>query len=128
MRPAIVRFSMAFLAACAAAAASARPGPAAPETCPAIDPPAAAVSAGVRAFVDPATGKLRPPTAEERRQLAAAADRSARTYEVVVRPDGTRIVELDDAFFMSVVATKRPDGALQFRCLTQRPAPAGEVK
>jgi hypothetical protein len=127
MRPANLRFPMAFLAACAAAA-SARPGPAAPGTCPAIDPPAAAVSAGVRAFVDPATGKLRPPTAEERRQLAGAVDRSARTYEVVVRPDGTRLVELDDAFFMSVVATKRTDGTLKFRCLTQRPAPAGEVK
>ncbi len=84
MRPAILRTLLTFLAACAAAAAPALAAPAPGEICPAIDPPAA-IGPGVRAFVDPATGKLRPPTAEERSRLAAAAgDRSARVYEVVV--------------------------------------------
>ena len=120
MRPAIRRTWLAFFALWAAAA-PAFPGAPAPETCPAIDVPAVPAP-GVRAFVDPATGKLRPPTAEEKFRLAAAVrNRSERIYEVVVRPDGTRVVELDDAFSMSVVATRRPDGTLQYRCVTGRP-------
>jgi hypothetical protein len=112
------------------AAASALPVPAPAESCPAIDPPAVSVAAGIRAFIDPVTGKLRPATPEEKRKIAAAGrDRSARTYELVVLPDGTRVVELDDAFLMSVVATKQPDGRLSYRCRTQRaPAASGEGK
>jgi len=128
MRPAILRITLTVLAAFAAAAAPAVPGPEAPPACPAIDSPAAP-AAGVRAFIDPATGKLRPPSAEEKRQLVSTArGRSSRTYEVVVRPDGTRLVELDDAFSMSVVATTGPDGALRYRCVTRRTAPPAEAK
>jgi len=101
-----------------------------PKACPAIDPPAVPVAAGIRAFIDPVTGKLRPAKPEEKRKIAAAGrDRSARTYELVVLPDGTRVVELDDAFLMSVVATKQPDGTLSYRCRTQRaPAASDEGK
>jgi hypothetical protein len=112
-----------------AAAGLASPSPAPPESCPPIDPPAVAPArAGVRAFIDPATGKIRPATPEERRKIAAAAprDRSGRTYEIQIRPDGTRIVELDDAFLMSVVATANPDGTTSYRCRTG-PAPAGSA-
>jgi hypothetical protein len=102
----------------------------APKACPAIDPPAVPVAAGIRAFIDPVTGKLRPAKPEEKRKIAAAGrDRSARTYELVILPDGTRVVELDDAFLMSVVVTKQPDGKLSYRCRTQRaPAASGEGK
>jgi hypothetical protein len=96
-----------------------------PEACPAIDPPAQAVptapvGAGIRVFIDPATGRIRRPTLEERRRVSAAVprDRSARTYEVKTRPDGTRIVKLDDAFLMSVVAKKNPDGTVSHVCRT----------
>jgi hypothetical protein len=112
------------LVAAVPAAASALPVPQPAESCPAIDPPAVPVPAGIRAFIDPVTGKLRPAKPEEKRKIAAAGrDRSARTYQLVILPDGTRIVELDDAFLMSVVATKQSNGTLSYRCRTQR-APA----
>lgn len=129
MRSAILRIFLGVVATCAAAAVPALPGPEAPPACPAIDPPASAAAAGVRAFIDPVTGKLRPPTAAEKRQLVSAVrDRASRTYEVVVRPDGSRVVELDDTFSMSVVATKGPDGALRYRCVNRRAAPAAQEK
>ena len=33
-----------------------------------------------------------------------------------VRPDGTRIVKLDETFLMSVVATVNPDGTISYSC------------
>jgi hypothetical protein len=106
----------------AAAAAVAMPDPAPQATCPAIDPPAAATVAGIRVFVDPATGKIRKPTPGERRKLAAlvSLDRSARVYEIVTRPDGTRTVQLDETFMTSVVATRNPDGTMSYRCGSAR--------
>ncbi len=123
--PAFRRFVPAAGLAAVAAAALAVVAAPPPEACPAIDPPAAmaaAASAGVRAFIDPVTGKLRPATPEERRKLASTVsrDRSERAYEVVIRPDGTRIVTLDEAFMMSVVARKNPDGTVSYRCRTER--------
>jgi hypothetical protein len=89
--------------------------------CPPIDPPivfAAPPAGGVRVFIDPVTGKTRPATPEERRKVAEATarDRSARTYEMEIRPDGTRIVPLDDAFRMNLVATVHPDGTITYGC------------
>ncbi len=128
MRPAILRISLTILAACAAAAVPAFPGPDAPPACPAIDPPPAPAG-GVRAFVDPATGKLGPPTAAQKRQtVRPARDRASRTYEVVVRPDGSRLVELDDTFFMSVVATTGADGAVRYRCVSAPAATPADAK
>jgi len=103
----------------AASAGLALPVPPSPDVCPAIDPPAAAASPGrgIRVSVDPATGKIRRPTSEERRRIALSSrDRSGRTYEVLVRPDGTRIVKLDETFLMSVVATRNPDGTISYSC------------
>jgi hypothetical protein len=112
--------------AVAAAAALAVPAPPSPEVCPPIDPPAptgpaAQAEAGLRVFIDPVTGKMRPATPEERRKVAEAASgsRAGRSYEMRIRPDGTRIVELDDAFRMSVVATANPDGTISYRCVTE---------
>jgi hypothetical protein len=105
----------------ASSVASALPVRVVTETCPAIDPPAstrAPLRAGLRVFVDPVTGKIRPATPEERRKVATATprDRSSRTYEMTILRDGTRIVKLDDAFLMNIVATVQPDGRVTYHC------------
>jgi hypothetical protein len=133
------------VAALAAAAALALPSPTPSEACPPIDPPAAtplsapsgatsaaAGKAGLRVSVDPATGKIRRATTEERRRIAAtrsaARDRSGRTYEVRTRSDGTRVVKLDETFLMSVVARTHPDGTVSYQCRTESaPAAAGSA-
>ena len=107
------------LGAATAGVATARPVTVVTETCPAIDPPAAApLGAGLRVFVDPVTGKIRPATPEERRKVTAvlSRDRSSRIYEMRILRDGTRIVELDDAFLMNIVATVQPDGRVTYHC------------
>jgi hypothetical protein len=125
--PMFRRFAPAAGLALAAASGLAFPAPP-PDTCPAIDPPtAASPDRGIRVFVDPATGKLRRPTSEERRRIALSSrDRSGKTYEVLVRPDGTRIVKLDETFLMSVVATVNPDGTISYSCRNGSAAPADE--
>jgi len=125
--PGLRRFVPAAGLAALATAVFAHPAPPPPEACPAIDPPSAAVPAGIRAFIDPATGKIRPATLEERRKLAAPVwrDRSGRAYELQIRADGTRIVKLDEAFMMSVVATKNSDGTISYHCRSDRAPAAG---
>jgi hypothetical protein len=88
------------------------------------------VETGVRVFIDPATGRIRRPTAEERQRLAVrtARDRSARAYEVRTRPDGSRIVKLDEAFMMSVVARKNPDGTVSYVCRTAEAPATGSAE
>ena len=91
--------------------------------CPAIDPPAAAAARPLRVFRDPVTGKLRPPTREERerlRETQALEPKTARVFTTVVRPDGTKVVDLGDAFLFSVVAKREPDGSTQFACVPSR--------
>jgi hypothetical protein len=85
------------------------------ENCPAIDHPPPAL----RVFVDRRTGKIRPPEAGEAAKLFAVAAREARTYQVVVLPDGTKIVELDDAFMNYFVIERAPDGSVHSRCVTE---------
>ncbi len=107
-----------------------------PAQCPAIDnpaPPAAAASARIRAFIDPATGKLRAPTAEELRQIAedrlrAKASAAPRVFDVVVYPDGTKWVDLQEAFLFDLVMEIRPDGSTGLRCVPRavRPTAAPE--
>jgi hypothetical protein len=43
--------------------------------------------------------------------------RRERTYRVVVAPNGMKTVELDDAFDMSVLAVREPDGSIRYRCV-----------
>jgi hypothetical protein len=128
------RFVSAGVISIAAAAALAVPVSTAPDACPPIDTPsevapASPSEAGIRVFIDPATGRIRQPTLAERRRIAAsskaARDRSGRTYEVRTRPDGARIVKLDETFLMSVVATMNPDGTVSYACGTE-PAQADE--
>ena len=95
-------------------------------TCPAIDPPAAAAARPLRVFRDPVTGKLRPPTSEELerlREAQALEPKTARVFTTVVRPDGTKVVDLGDAFLFSVVAKREPDGSTQFACVPSRGEP-----
>jgi hypothetical protein len=95
--------------------------------CPAIDPPAAAAARPLRVFRDPVTGKLRPPTSEELerlREAQALEPKTARVFTTVVRPDGTKVVDLGDAFLFSVVAKREPDGSTQFACVPSRGAGA----
>lgn len=82
---------------------------------------------GVRAYVDPATGKLRAPTGDELRAeaadaaaagkaRAAAAKRSGKpSVEVTKRADGTIMArDLSGAFMESVVVRKNADGSLSY--------------
>lgn len=134
MAPRIPRFlvmipSAALFIVAAVALAIPQPAPSMNPECPAIDLPTATrpvAPAGVRAFIDPVTGKLRRPTPEERQKLASTVsrDRSGRAYEVRIEADGTRIVQLDETFMMSVVAVKNPDGTISYRCRSDR-SPAG---
>jgi len=100
--------------------------------CPAIDPPAATAARPLRVFRDPVTGKLRPPTREERerlRETQALEPRTARVFTTVVRPDGTKVVDLGDAFLSSVIAKREPNGSTQFECVPSRgqaPAPPSD--
>jgi hypothetical protein len=75
----------------------------------------------VRAFIDPQTGALRTPTAEERSAVAArrraARAESVRNLQVVVHPDGMRSVDLGDAFLFDVVVQRQPDGSIGYRCV-----------
>ncbi len=121
--------ALALLGLCAAA------GAAGPDDCPAIDVPAPVrVTARVRAFIDPVTGKLREPTADELRELAEArlksrAAEAPRVFEVVTHPDGMQTVDLGDAFLMDVRVEKRPDGSVRTTCVPHAtPAAAGSRK
>ncbi len=101
---------------------AARAGDEHPEICPAIDRPAPAVGARVRAFVDPATGRLREPTADELRALAEKRLQSRRAaappvFEVVTHPDGMQSVALGDAFLFDVRMEAAPDGTTRLVCV-----------
>lgn len=85
---------------------------------PAVDVPAGAAR---RAFLDPQTGQLRQPTPEEAARLGAetraARKRALAELEVVVHPDGSKSVDLKDAFLVDLVARRNPDGSLSIQCL-----------
>jgi len=89
--------------------------------CPAIDAPAPSAPR-VRAFIDPATGRLREPTADELRRLAEerrAAKTSAgpRVFVIVEHPDGMKSVDLGDAFLFDVKLETSPDGSSRIVCV-----------
>jgi hypothetical protein len=94
--------------------------PARPATeCPAIDP-IRATGPGLRMFIDRRTGRVRPPTIDEIRALAAAGGPAVEylePLEIVVHPDGMRSVDLKGAFEFRVVAKRNPDGSFSARCL-----------
>jgi hypothetical protein len=102
------------------------------QTAPQQPAPAAATTAhqdrqtvrtigGVQVAIDPATGKLQPPTADEAASLAAGLQRmlSRETdgLQVIILPDGTQMVSLDDTFQDVAIATKGKRGNTTLRCV-----------
>ncbi len=97
-------------------------------TATATDTPASAaapqaqsgVDNGVRAYIDPATGKLRQPTAAERAEEAqqtaqAAQARKGKGVRFVKRADGTvRAEDLEGRLMESVVVQRNADGSLSY--------------
>jgi len=96
-------------------------------------------------FIDPATGKIRQPSAEEIGSLAAAAAAQQTTppKPLVTRPGarGGVVAVLDDSQMTYLVVTKQPDGKLKEQCVAGgqkaneivasppgSPAPAAEQK
>ena len=113
---------------CAKKKASARPAATAtakPEAAkaPAETPAETAGQAGMKAYIDPATGKLREPTAEDAAAAAAAAAKSrqaqaARPEPVVVQhASGMVSAELGEEYMEDVVVRKNADGTLAFQCV-----------
>ncbi len=109
--------SLAVVSAFFAVSLSAYAAEPASQACPPVDVPALAPP-GVRAFIDPATGKHRAPTVQELRQIAEARLQARRaklaTLVVETHPGGMKSVDLGDAFLMDVVI---PDGAARMRCV-----------
>jgi hypothetical protein len=133
--PRSMRAAALLFAAAAAAAAGSPPAAEKPaEVCPAIDPPTApAHAARLHVFVDPATGRVREPTADElrayaERRRAARAAAPAPVFEVVTYPDGMVAVDLGDAFLFDVRLSRQPDGSRRLECVPRSavPAPAPE--
>ena len=122
------------LAALALHGLTAAAGAAGPGECPAIDVPAAVRPvARVRAFIDPATGKLREPTPDELRALAEArlkarAAQPPPVFEVITYPDGMKLVDLGDAFLFDVRLETQPDGSTKTTCVPHAAPPAAGAK
>ena len=99
------------------------------QECPAQDAVALpALAAGMRAAVDPQTGELRPPTADEARRLtearAAAFASALEQLEMVQHEDGTVSVDLKGLFLQDVIIRKGPDGSLSLKCVPHDAKPA----
>jgi hypothetical protein len=86
--------------------------------CPAIDEPAP--TGGLLAAVDPATGELRAPTAEEMRSLRPARSplerRATKSSASVVLPGGGEGMALGEEFFNDVAVRIAPDGTIVYEC------------
>lgn len=90
--------------------------------CPAIDGAEGTlpVGEGLRAFIDPKTGQLRQPTAEERAAISAssrlARNKSIEGLEVEYRRDGSKFVDLQGRFMHSLRVTQNADGTMSYIC------------
>lgn len=87
---------------------------------------AAAPQTGMRAFVDPSTGKLRDATQADLDESAAASAAAAKKTAKVAAPvaqkrgNGTRVA-LDASYLSYAVATIGPDGKVKQECVEQQP-------
>lgn len=75
---------------------------------------------GMRAFIDPATGQLREPTAEEAAALARRGLRASAMStgpEVVRHANGMLSAELGDDYMTEVVVRRNADGSLSMACV-----------
>lgn len=84
--------------------------------------------AGQRVYIDPQTGRLRPPTPEEAKELSdAMAKLMSRTdgnLDVVHGPGGMMSVVLDGTTMDVSVATLNSDGTVGMQCLPAKEADA----
>lgn len=93
-------------------------------------------TAGLRAYIDPATGQLREPTLEESRALSRPnrAIVSPKELQAVRHANGMTSVDLRDAFLMDLVARRNADGSISIDCAprsreaTPLPAPSLEER
>jgi hypothetical protein len=80
--------------------------------------------AGQTVAIDRQTGKLRPPTPEEAKALAAGLknmlNRSTEGLTAVRHPNGAVTVDLQGRFQSVAVATKNPDGTVAESCVTSK--------
>jgi hypothetical protein len=78
--------------------------------------------AGQTVAVDPQTGKLRPPTPDEARQLGMALknylNRSSQGLTVKTHPNGAQSVDLQGRFQSVSLAKINPDGSASEECVT----------
>lgn len=78
--------------------------------------------AGMQVAIDPATGKLRPLTGEEKKALALAlgklANRSVDGLVAVDRPGGAKSIDLRGRFMSVAVASVGANGVAEASCLT----------
>jgi hypothetical protein len=76
---------------------------------------------GAMAAIDPATGRLRQPTAAESKALAAGVEsllkRSPSTLQAKQTADGTMSVDLGTSFLNISIAQVGPNGAIQQLCV-----------
>jgi hypothetical protein len=83
-----------------------------------------AVVAGQKVAIDPQTGRLRQPTPEESRRLAAAMkgmiNRSTEGLAVKQHANGMQSVDLQGRFQSLAVAKKTADGTVTERCVTNK--------
>ncbi len=132
MRQIVLSLTMAIAAAAVVARPSAAQEPAdrsALQECPAQDAVVLpALQSGMRAAVDPGTGELRPPTADEARRLtdarAAAFASALEQLEMVQHEDGTVSVDLKGLFLQDAVVRKNLDGSLSLKCVPHDTKPA----
>jgi hypothetical protein len=77
---------------------------------------------GVQVTIDPTTGRMQPPTAEESAKLAAALQtmlsHDSDGLEPVQLPDGTIIIDLQDTFQEAVMASVSAKGKVTLRCVS----------
>lgn len=80
--------------------------------------------AGQTVAIDRATGKLRPPTAEERKALAAGLknmlNRSTEGLTVRQHANGAKSVDLQGRFQSIAVASVNSDGTVAEKCVTSK--------
>jgi hypothetical protein len=132
--------SLAFLLMAGLASApaiSVEPVKAAPQ--PAASPQSAKNlgGAGLRAFIDPATGKLHEPSAEEIQQLNQQIETNLPRNDAVMgtpqpverlHPSGAVSVELDESTMSYAVAKVNPDGSVSTACDTEAGSPEQALK
>ena len=91
--------------------------------------PAPALAPSMVVTRDPATGKIRPATAEEIRALNALRPQAVLAApQVVVLPDGTKMLTLGEESMSYAVVRRNPDGTITETCVQGARAAAAALK